>query len=266
MVRRCHANESKCSPTLKLHKPYFTCRSPSIPREYNRLLYVALTRAEDRLLVCGWHIKRGVPDDSWYRMAERGFRGIGAEARPFDVVPGTWDGQRMLLSSPQTAHVVPLSAAAPRAPEPLPPWAGRPGNWRPESPPPEPPLPTPLAPSRPDGAALGPVPRAASPLQARDDAGQRFLRDQLAFALSAPTALLRPLLAQAPRAYLTEEARLRDIARHLLGAGAAHAEGLAPTRHFAGKSGPLNQPLPGGLDLHTFDAESRALMEALSAA
>ncbi|MFJ1293635.1 hypothetical protein ACEPPZ_16415 [Paracoccus yeei] len=98
------------------------------------------------------------------------------------------------------------------------------------------------------------------------DPGQRFLRDQLAFALSAPTALLRPLLAQAPRAYLTEEARLRDIARHLLGAGAAHAEGLAPTRHFAGKSGPLNQPLPGGLDLHTFDAESRALMEALSAA
>ncbi len=152
-------------------------------REYNRLLYVALTRAEDRLLVCGWHTKRGVPEDSWYRMAERGFRAIGADMAPFDLVPGAWEGQRMVQSSPQTAHVVPLPAAAARAPEALPPWAGRPGNWRPAPPPPEPPLPTPLAPSRPDGAGLGPVPRAASPLQARDDAGQRFLRGNLVHTL-----------------------------------------------------------------------------------
>ena len=50
-------------------------------------------------------------------------------------------------------------------------------------PPPEPPVPVPLAPSRPDGARLGPVPRAASPLTARDDAGHRFLRGNLVHTL-----------------------------------------------------------------------------------
>ena len=152
-------------------------------REYNRLLYVALTRAEDRLLVCGWHTKRGVPEDSWYRMAERGFQAISAAAEPFAAVPGAWEGQRLVQSSPQTAHVLSLSPTALLAPDPLPRWAGRPGDWRPAPPPPEPPLPTPLAPSRPDGASFGPVPRAASPLQARDDAGQRFVRGNLVHTL-----------------------------------------------------------------------------------
>ena len=152
-------------------------------REYNRLLYVALTRAEDRLLVCGWHTKRGVPEDSWYRMAERGFQAIGAAAGPFAAVPGAWEGQRLVQSSPQSVQVLPPSAAPQSSPGPLPPWAGHPGDWRPDPPPPEPPLPTPLAPSRPDGAAFGPVPRAESPLQARDDAGQRFLRGNLVHTL-----------------------------------------------------------------------------------
>jgi ATP-dependent helicase/nuclease subunit A len=152
-------------------------------REYNRLLYVALTRAEDRLLVCGWHTKRGVAEDSWYRMAERGFRAIGAAAEPFGAVSGAWEGERLVQSSPQTAKVMPMQAARARAAASLPPWAGRPGDWRPEPPPPEPPLPVPLAPSRPDGASLGPVPRAASPLQARDDAGRRFLRGNLVHTL-----------------------------------------------------------------------------------
>ena len=41
--------------------------------EHNRLLYVALTRAEDRLVVCGWETKRTIADTSWYRSVERGF-------------------------------------------------------------------------------------------------------------------------------------------------------------------------------------------------
>ena len=41
--------------------------------EHNRLLYVALTRAEDRLLVCGWQTRRGLDDLCWYRLIERGF-------------------------------------------------------------------------------------------------------------------------------------------------------------------------------------------------
>ena len=65
----------------------------------------------------------------------------------------------------------------------LPSWAGRPGDWRPDAPPPEPPVPVPLAPSRPDGAALGPVPSSASPLLSRAEAGQRFLRGRLVHTL-----------------------------------------------------------------------------------
>ena len=48
--------------------------------EHNRLLYVALTRAEDRLLVCGWQTRRGPDDACWYRLVERGFDGLPARS------------------------------------------------------------------------------------------------------------------------------------------------------------------------------------------
>ena len=41
--------------------------------EHNRLLYVALTRAEDRLIVCGLKPKRGPDESCWYRTVERAF-------------------------------------------------------------------------------------------------------------------------------------------------------------------------------------------------
>src|SRR6185437_17055096 len=46
-------------------------------------------------------------------------------------------------------------------------------------PPVEPPRPQPLAPSRPEGVEMGPVPAAASPLAERDPGGSRFRRGQL---------------------------------------------------------------------------------------
>ena len=36
--------------------------------EYNRLLYVALTRAEDRLYICGFKNDKAAPKDNWYDM------------------------------------------------------------------------------------------------------------------------------------------------------------------------------------------------------
>ncbi|MDB5413123.1 MAG: double-strand break repair helicase AddA [Rubritepida sp.] len=52
--------------------------------ETNRLLYVALTRAEDRLLVCGWHRGKKPPDECWYRKIEAGFGNLnGLEELPF---------------------------------------------------------------------------------------------------------------------------------------------------------------------------------------
>lgn len=152
-------------------------------REYNRLLYVALTRAEDRLVVCGWETRKGVPDQSWYRMVERGFHAIGAESSAFDAVPGAWTGARLVQDSLQTTPPRSSAASSADVAAPLPAWAGRPGDWQPDAPPPEPPVPIALAPSRPDGAALGPVPSAASPLLSRDDAGQRFLRGRLVHTL-----------------------------------------------------------------------------------
>jgi len=152
-------------------------------KEYNRLLYVALTRAEDRLLVCGWETRRGVADQSWYRMVQRGFRAIAAEASAFDAVPGAWPGECLMQESRQTAPPGRSTMSDAAANAPLPGWAGRPGAWQAEPPPPEPPIPVPLAPSRPDGAGLGPVPRVASPLLSRDDAGQRFLRGRLVHTL-----------------------------------------------------------------------------------
>ncbi|MBP5534410.1 MAG: UvrD-helicase domain-containing protein [Alphaproteobacteria bacterium] len=49
--------------------------------EYNRLLYVALTRAQDRLYICGFETGRKPPQNNWYNMI--------AESLPkFDVTEG----------------------------------------------------------------------------------------------------------------------------------------------------------------------------------
>ncbi len=42
-------------------------------QEYRRLLYVAMTRARDWLIVCGYRGAREASDESWLRLVERGF-------------------------------------------------------------------------------------------------------------------------------------------------------------------------------------------------
>lgn len=49
-------------------------------REYRRLLYVAITRARDRLYICGFESKNGVRDGCWYRLAENAMARLGAKA------------------------------------------------------------------------------------------------------------------------------------------------------------------------------------------
>lgn len=204
--------------------------------EYNRLLYVALTRAEDRLLVCGWAPK-GEPDEaSWYRAVARGFERLGAEQAPFTGVGGDtgsnggggggaagagvartgvagaggagaggagtgdagaggagaaangwtggWAGVVSRLRSSQDAPVTPdRPADGAVAATPCPAWLGGAPDWITAPPPPEPPRPMPLAPSRPEGAALGDVPEAESPLAERDMTQGRFRRGQVIHAL-----------------------------------------------------------------------------------
>ncbi len=51
--------------------------------EYDRLLYVAMTRAEDALYVCGWETPY---QDTWYNFVKRGLQKVGEEGS-FDFSP-----------------------------------------------------------------------------------------------------------------------------------------------------------------------------------
>ncbi len=100
-------------------------------REYRRLLYVAMTRAEDRLIVCGWIGKNGESEDCWYRAIRRGLEAaaeeIGcarveddglAQSRDFDADPTV-----LRLSCPQTRPVEEKQPAGAPVTMALPSWA-----------------------------------------------------------------------------------------------------------------------------------------------
>ena len=148
--------------------------------EHNRLLYVALTRAEDRLVVCGWSPRKALPDASWYRLVQDGFARLPTRSGKLLGLPEPWEGDVLAL---ETAQTVPPLVTRPdstgRAATPVPAWAGQAPDWTAAPPPAEPALPTTLAPSRPEGRELGSVPQAASPLASRDATGQRFKKGQL---------------------------------------------------------------------------------------
>jgi ATP-dependent helicase/nuclease subunit A len=134
--------------------------------EYNRLLYVAMTRARDHLLVCGWENRGELPAESWYAQVLRGMGGAGAVPAPHE-----W-GEAWHLSSPQTARPDGVAADARVAPAALPGWAGAAPGWQPAPLPPEPARPRPLSPSRPENAWAGPVPPSRSPLVRRAGVGE----------------------------------------------------------------------------------------------
>ena len=120
-------------------------------QEHNRLLYVALTRAEDRLYVCGWHGRQTPADGCWYHLIADG---IATLAPPFDfdcrAELGTqgWSGRGHRLVARQSAEPQPETRSR-RIMQPvetaLPDWYRTP-------PPAEVPGARPLTPSRPPGA------------------------------------------------------------------------------------------------------------------
>ncbi|MCE2564997.1 double-strand break repair helicase AddA [Komagataeibacter sp. FNDCF1] len=171
--------------------------------EYNRLLYVALTRASDRLVICGWEPGRGMPDGCWYDLCRQGFESAGAAPEPFDL---GWEGESLVLEEmPATPAPRPARAAVtddhgPDAPPPaLPEWMGHAPLWRPVMPVAEGPLARPLAPSRPDDVALGPQPAVRSPLVS---AGT--VRDRADMAATRARALQRGQLVHALLQYLPD--------------------------------------------------------------
>lgn len=153
--------------------------------EYRRLLYVALTRAEDRLYVGGWQTGKSVPDDSWYGLIAAGLReratAVGFDASVLIGGEG-WQGEALRLESPQAAapDQAKEQGAAERAPPPPPPWIT-------EAPVAEMPGARPLTPSRPEGEE----PPVRTPLGGDD--GLRFKRGRIIHRLlellpSAPPA------------------------------------------------------------------------------
>ncbi|GAC1346431.1 MAG: double-strand break repair helicase AddA [Acetobacteraceae bacterium] len=225
----------RCAPVMKANQE----EAIRGIREYNRLLYVALTRAEDRLVIAGWQTKRPVNERSWYRLVERAFERLGARREPI----GEW-GEGLVFDCEQTRPAAAVSSGARHLMPPLPAWAGRPGQWRPAPPPPEPPLPTPLAPSRPEGATFGPVPGAASPLEHRDAPSRR-----------RRGTLVHELLQHLPSldAARWDRAAVSYLSRNGLDAAEADelaAQTLAVLRHPAlaalfGPEGRAEQPVTG---------------------
>jgi ATP-dependent helicase/nuclease subunit A len=137
--------------------------------EYRRLLYVALTRAEDRLIVCGWPGRNGDAEEgSWYDLVRAGLRSL-AEPVAFDfTADGGWVGPGFSLRSPQLGPVE-QDRYAPDADGP----AAAPPDWIARPAPKEPDPPRPLAPSRPAGEE----PPVRSPLG--EDLGRAFQRGRL---------------------------------------------------------------------------------------
>jgi ATP-dependent helicase/nuclease subunit A len=137
--------------------------------EHRRLLYVAMTRAQDRLIVCGWATRKATPDGCWYRLIRAAFKnpspGFDVETvdDPFLEGDGEADGSSVLrISCPQEEPKPEEAEPARATAEPLPAWATVP-------PADEPAPPRLLVPSRPDDAE----PAVRSPLAADDGAGYR---------------------------------------------------------------------------------------------
>ena len=137
-------------------------------REYRRLLYVALTRAEDRIYVTGWRRDRPASEACWYNLVRDGASRIEAMKPEQGVPEGEgWEGERRVLESDQVSQPKSLDEQARVAAAALPDWAGR-------DPAPEPEPPTPLAPSSPDEEGEQPV---LAPVGA--EAERRFRRGLL---------------------------------------------------------------------------------------
>ncbi|MGK2922078.1 MAG: double-strand break repair helicase AddA [Methyloceanibacter sp.] len=91
--------------------------------EYHRLLYVAMTRARDRLYVCGWQGVRQREGNCWYDLIEQGLR-------PHLTQTAGEDGpvRRMLSEQQKPVEAAKTEKVSPAVP-PLPDWALKPAPY-----------------------------------------------------------------------------------------------------------------------------------------
>ncbi len=132
----------------KAYRKAFEKLEAALDDEYRRLLYVALTRAEDRLYIAGTKPSRGMLEDSWYNYIHDAF------GRLPDVSEDPDTGV-LSVYNPQTKDPEDKEDKKKKQPvtAPLPDWYDRPMPE--ESDPPRPLVPS--RPSMPDPAALSPL-------------------------------------------------------------------------------------------------------------
>ncbi|HZJ12662.1 MAG TPA: 3'-5' exonuclease, partial [Methyloceanibacter sp.] len=82
--------------------------------EYHRLLYVAMTRARDRLYVCGWQGQKEPEKDCWYHLVRDGLDGHLAPVE---------DGVRRSVSAQEKPAKADDTKTEAYEPAPLPDWA-----------------------------------------------------------------------------------------------------------------------------------------------
>ena len=126
--------------------------------DYRRLLYVALTRAEDRLIVAGWQPRPGADPGpgSWYARVADAMAGL-------DGVRRTPDGGLVYDLPQRVPAAVETAPDRPVAADAVPPdWVAHPA---PPEPQPSKPL-APSAPTEPDPPQASPLTQASPPTQA----------------------------------------------------------------------------------------------------
>ncbi|MGB0577512.1 MAG: double-strand break repair helicase AddA [Alphaproteobacteria bacterium] len=212
-------------------------------REYRRLLYVAMTRAEDRLYVCGWHTRRRAAKGNWYELIETAMEKSG-DSFDFDlsgIASQGWNGTGWRLSNPQTVEP---DEAAKEAPVAI--GAGELPNWVKRPPPPERIPPRPLAPSRPDD--LEPATRSPVSSGSADSFCRGLIIHHLLQLLPEVAEKDRPVAAQRylarPVHDLTEEDQ-RSYAEEVLA--------ILSDTEFSGLFGPDSRaevPITGNLGNH----------------
>ena len=80
--------------------------------EYRRLLYVALTRAEDRLCICGYQGTLSPKEDCWYNLCEKSLSQIGEVKENKTICYETLQQCELSASAPAKAPIEPLSLPA----------------------------------------------------------------------------------------------------------------------------------------------------------
>jgi ATP-dependent helicase/nuclease subunit A len=122
-------NKQEAPPAMRAAKAVLDA---DILSEHRRLLYVALTRARDRLYVCGFQGRKAMHQHAWYHLMERAAKQMGVEVTRGDGVIttiGSVDEERGTVAAAAVAEItLPDWTRLPAPPEPSAPRLMRPSD------------------------------------------------------------------------------------------------------------------------------------------